>query len=57
MERTVGPGVIDNNQLKHLHESARGAPAGLIAVMQDLYRRGTLKRVGGGYVPMPRSSP
>ena len=50
MEQSVGAGVFSPNQLKQLHESARGAPAGLIAVMQDLYRRDVLKRVGGGYV-------
>jgi serine/threonine protein kinase len=50
MERTVGRGVIGAEQLKQLHEAAKGAPAGLIAVMHDLFRRGRLKRIGGGYV-------
>jgi tetratricopeptide (TPR) repeat protein len=50
IERTVGRGVFGPEQLSHLHEASKGAPAGLIAVMHDLFRRGTLKRVGGGYV-------
>jgi len=49
VDRLVGRGVFGSGEIAHLHEVSRGAPAGLIAVLHDLYRRGSLQRVGGHY--------
>ncbi|MGM0574902.1 MAG: protein kinase domain-containing protein [Myxococcota bacterium] len=49
IEDALGRGVMDVPLLTHVHAAASGRPAGLVAALQDLFRRGVLTRSVHGY--------